>query len=627
MRKTHYWKAAGRTAAPSEILVFDCETRAGPESMVDGGEFHRLRLGCAVAYRLERGRRTRQDKLHFREPDELWSFIAGRLSRQRPLHVFGHNLAYDLAAADVWPRLESERFACSKAILEGGILLIEGEYDGKGIVFCDTFNYYKCSLSTIGASLGLPKGTMPDWAAPDDEWYDYCMRDVEVTALAVDRLIAFVRENELGPWQPTIASLAFSAFRRRFMSHKVLVHSYPEPLRVERAAYYGGIVDTRYVGEVKSSPVHELDVVSMYPHVCTFTLPAVFKGWSDALTVDGLADKMTRYFVTADVEIDTPDETYPYRVGKRVYYVTGRFRTCLSHPELQTAVRAGHVVGCHAATWHTRETIFKDYMEFFTRKKGEYRAAGNDAFAAIAKYYANSLYGKAGQLTPRWAAWDGATFEEIERQNGLRPGTLSKLASNPPPMSGYEGGHSVPEYGLRLELRHLFGLLEVKIGQTESRDSCPAVAAAVTSYARTYLRGLQRAAGDGNVYYSDTDSLWVSDAGLERLARAGHVVPGVLGKLEHKGTYQRMHIFAPKDYVADDVIKTKGVRRNAGVTSDGRYVQLQFPSAKEMLLGGHSGGVYCPIVVKRLRRANDHCVTGPDGWTRPWRVGAGGGFF
>lgn len=621
MRVNHYWKASARTAAPSEIVVFDCETRAGPESSVPGGEFHTLRLGVALAYRLERGSRTRRASLRFRDGADLWRFVESRMSKQRPVWVFGHNLAYDVAAANLWPFLESEDFECEKAIMEGGVLLVEGAYKGMPIVLCDTFNYYKCSLAAIGRSLGLPKMAMPAWAAPDDEWFDYCARDVEVTAAAVDALIAFVRENALGPWQPTIASLAFSALRKRFLSHKVLVHTYQEPLILERAAYYGGIVDTPFIGDVPASPVHELDVVSMYPSVCRGPLPTVFRGYRNDPPLDEVARRMKTHFCIADVIIRSDRDTYPQRRGKRVLYVTGFVRTQLAHPELAEALDRRHVASVLAYAWYDRAPVFKEYMDFFTSKKGEYRAAGDEAFATIAKYYANSLYGKCGQMTPRWLPWNEDTFSQIAVENGLPPHALDRVAANPPDLSRPEEGYTISEHGIDLELRSIFGCVEVKMSRGESRDSVPAVAAAVTSYARCLLRSFQRAAGERNYFYSDTDSLWTNDAGLARLTGAGLVRKGELGFLDHVSTHNHMKIYGPKDYKTDRVEKIKGVRRDAGITSGGDYVQLQFPSPKSTIMGSVRGGVMVRLVVKRLRRSPDHCVVGADGWTRPFRAG------
>lgn len=619
MRHRHYWKKAGPAAAPSEILCFDTETLAGPESEVEGGEFHTLRLGVATAYRLERGRRTRQKTIRFKDDATFWAFVVERTSRQRPLWVFGHNLGYDLAAVRGYRFLGGEDFAAEKVILDGSILLIQGFVGGNKIVFCDTFNYYKCSLASIGKSVGLAKMAMPAWSAPDDEWFAYCERDVEVTCLAVDNLIQFVRQNELGPWQPTIASLAFSALRSRFMTHKVLVHDDKEALAAERLAYYGGIVDTPFVGRVPASPIYELDVCSMYPAVCRNELPVEHKGNVRRPPLGLLRKLLGSYQVVASVTLRTSAETYPCRVGKRVFYPTGTYQTQLCTPELVEALKRNHVLECTFAAYYKTAPVFKSYMEWMVGQKTAFRAGGNEAFSVLCKYYANSLYGKTGQLTPRWQPWEAQTFRQLELSFGLPEGALAHLDNAPVRVSGGEQPYLIPDMGVSFDVRSQFGIVEIKTGQTESRDSNPALAGHVTSFARVLLRSYQRTANHLHYYYSDTDSVWVDSEGLSRLREAGHVQAEALGFLGLAGEYESLTVHGRKDYQADGKVRRKGVRANAYNAGSGYFIQLQFPGARKLLLEEARDGVYCPWVVKRLARRPDHCVVGPDGWTRPLR--------
>lgn len=618
MRKPHYWKPAGRSAAPSEIVCLDTETHAGPSTEVAGGEYHTLRLGVAVSYRLDKGRRTREKWLTFTDPADFWDLVCSRLSKHRPVWIFGHNLPYDLGAVGGWRFLQSGVYDVEKAVLEGQMFFVLGFVEESRLNFCDTFNYYKCSLASIGKALGLAKLPMPEWEAPDSEWAAYCRRDVEVTAAAVDTLVGFVREHELGPWQPTIAGLAFSAFRRRFMSHKVLVHDYKDALAVERSAYYGGVVDTPIVGKEIGGPVYELDVCSMYPAVCCLPLPSRIVAFSPACTLHSLRQLASQYLLVADVTLRTDRDTYPCRVGDRVYHPTGEYRTCLPHPELVAALERGHIRDVHYAAWFTRDLLFERYMHYFVDMKSRYRKEGNEAFSTVAKYLLNSLYGKTGQLTPRWWEWGEDALAELEVRHGLPAGALTYLAPHPPDLYLAEETMSVAEWGVTLRLRNYWGGLEVEVGEAESRDSCPAVAATVTSYARLLLRGYQATAGEGHWYYSDTDSIWVDKEGLKRLKASGCVADEVLGKLSVKREYSRLIVHGPKDYEADEVVKRKGVRPRAEPTDDGGYSQLHFPSAKSMLLRGPWTGVFVRRAVKHLRRTIDRGVLLDDGTVRPF---------
>lgn len=619
MRLPHYWRVAGPGSAPSNILVFDTEAWHGHGENRQEDELQTLRIGCAIAYRLSGSNRTRKKRTTFFNPGRFWGFVHDRLDVHRPLWVFGHNLAYDLGIVGGWGLLGSEDFEPHRVAVSGGIFFMTGLLHGRPVTFCDTGNYYRCSLETIGKSLGFPKLDMPDQRAGDDVWETYCMRDVEVTAAAVDSLIAFVRDEQLGPWQPTIAGLAFSGFRSRFMTHNVLVHDHARALRLEREGYYGGIVDTGHIGAVPSTPVYELDVCSMYPSVCLQDMPTVHQGWTDRLSVGDVSGLLDSYSVLAKVAVETVERTFPVRLKSGVYHPTGRYVTVLPDPELREAMALGLVREVYEASWYTAEPVFADYMRYFTERKIEYGQGVNKAWETLCKYYANTLYGKTGQLSHGWCEWDHRAMARLEEQHGLPEGTLSRYGARPPTLYELEGHAHLPGLPSPVKVRDLFGVVEVQVGESESRDSCPAIAATVTSYARCLLRGYQRIAGAGHWFYSDTDSIWTDADGKRRLEERGCVSPGILGKLDCKAEHARMVVYGPKDYETDRVRRIKGVRAKAKPDGKGGWVQLHFPSTLVQMRDSTGGGVLVRRVTKRLHRQVTKCRVLPDGTTRPLR--------
>lgn len=617
MRTPHYWRKAGAKCAPNNLLFFDCETHFGSAASVAGGELQTLRLGYWMAYRREGVKRTRSDAGTFRTPDAFWSAVRGRLDNRRPLWVFAHNIAYDLGCVNGWKWITGGSFKADKAFVTGSMFYLKGYVDGCGLIFCDTLNYYRCSLAELGRSVGVPKMTMPAYDAPDAEWETYCRNDVEVTAAGVDALRDFNRTNALGPWQPSIAGLAFSAYRAGFLWEKCLVHNYPRPLALERGCYYGGVVDTPVVGRPVPGPVYELDVCSMYPSCCRSRLPRRFRGDGSRYGIRGIKGLAEKYMVAARVDLDTPDYPYPVRQRRGTYFATGRFTTDLAHPELMGAIDRGHVRNVWYVAYYEADEIFREYMQFFADKKAQYTREGNDAFRTLTKYYANSLYGKTGQLSPRWRQWDSESLKVLEERFGLADGELERWYAKPPDLYETEEVFRFPSIPEPIPVRDLFGVVEVQCGETESRESCPIVAATVTSYARELLRGFQATAGRGHWFYSDTDSIWVDATGLENLTRAGCVRDNELGYLSLKETHAWLTVFAPKDYETDLTLKRKGVRASAEPSPSGGWLQPQFPGAMQQLRDGIAGGVYVRDVDKHLRRTLTKCKVLSDGRTRP----------
>lgn len=616
-RTPHYWRPSGRTSCPDNFLFFDSETVPTPHPKGYPGEFHRLRLGVALAYRLVKGKRTREREVLYRTAGVFWAFVESCLSRDRPLWIVAHNTAFDMGTVDGWRVLSSKRFAWDTAIFEGGTFFLRGSMDGCPVVVSDTTNYYRCSLKAVGRSVGIPKLPMPDFGEPDHRWATYCRNDVQITAAGMDLLIAFWKEHELGPWQPTIGSLAFSAFRHRFMRHKVLVHTDQNVLDLERGCYYGGRVDTPYIGEVPSSTIHEVDFSSLYPSTYTQPLPYYPVGAVAFPRPREVLALGSDTHILADVTLRTKDTTYPVRVKSRVYHPRGTYRTMLADPELRRALAAGHVLYVHYAAWFKAAPVFEDYLHYFYSLKCQYDKAGDEGFRTLCKYLLNSLYGKAGQLSPRWLAWNAEAMRMLEFTHGLPEGSLAPHAAAPPRLTGPEGSVSLPGIPDPLPIRCYWGYLEVQVDRKESRDSTPALASTVTSYGRLKLSDAQRAAGGRHWFYSDTDSLWVDDVGLGNLSAARMVGDGSLGKLEHKRSVSRMAVHGRKDYEFDGERRLKGVRPNAEEIAPAVYRQHAFPSAGTQLADRLADGVFVREVVKHLRRTVDWCRPGADGWTRP----------
>lgn len=617
MRHGHYWKLAGAKMAPANILCFDTETWHGDEAKVEGGEFQTLRLGCALAYRLEKGVRTRVKRITFTDPEPFWELVVSRLDKRRPLWVFAHNAAFDMGVVCGWEWLRETNIQVDKAAISGQLFYLKCIHNGCGLVFADTLNYYRCSLKQLGRAVGIHKSEMPTQESGDADWQRYCMQDVEVTAAGVDALIAFNRKERLGPWQPSIAGLAFSGYRAAFMKHQVLVHDDRPCLNLERGCYYGGLVDTPRIGEAPSTPIYELDVCSMYPSVCQYDLPYYKEGYSERVGMKVFDKLRKKYMLAAEVTIESPETPYPVRLKSGTYHPTGRFVTCLAHPELMRAVDAGHVKWIHRLAWYRYAPIAADYMKHFVRRKVEFKKADNAAFETLCKYYANNLYGKWGQMTPQWLEYGPEALAALEEQFGLREGLLQEKYPTAPDLYCPEAFRLFPEIKEPIPLRDYYGVVEMRVGECESRDSCPILAATVTSYARLLLRDYQKIAGEGNWYYCDTDSIWTNRVGYERLVAAGSVKQDTLGYLSLKHEHNRLVVFGPKDYECDTARRLKGIRAAAKPDGKGGWTQLHFPSAAAQIRLNKPGGVFVAEVLKHLRRELTKCVLLPDGKTRP----------
>jgi hypothetical protein len=227
----------------------------------------------------------------------------------------------------------------------------------------------------------------------------------------------------------------------------------------------------------------------------------------------------------------------------------------------------------------------------------------------------------------------------IEQRYKLPEGALSLYDDYRPQLDTREQEIVLQSHGITVAVRDYFDCPEVAVGEHESRDSCPAIAACVTSYARVLLREYQSIAGDSNWYYSDTDSIWTNLLGYQRLMSAGHIKQDTLGKLSLKRVHDYLIVHGPKDYETPAGVTLKGVKptlvqtpegyvKQYVRTADGGYVQKEFPGIRAQLSTlppdivslGYSPdtlGVFVADVVKHLRRTLNKCVKLDTHWTRP----------
>jgi len=147
-------------------------------------------------------------------------------------------------------------------------------------------------------------------------------------------------------------------------------------------------------------------------------------------------------------------------------------------------------------------------------------------------------------------------------------------------------------------------------------NAATAISATVASYARLALWIFIETASLENVYYVDTDSLMVTEEGLERLR------PWIgtdLGWLKLEKEADAVEIRAPKDYTFGTLSKIKGVPKRAEAVADSIYAYTKISKVKTSLKEGSADPVE-EVEVRILNRWVKKRVVLPDGSTEPLRL-------
>jgi len=549
---------------PSILAFVDVETYIHEDT--DGRVSFPFRLGVLIFVEIRSdGKVHRRSVNRFSSPNEFISLLLDYISAKKVLHLFGHNIGFDLRALDVFNKLHSAGFTVSLPIINHRVFIARATSDRGSILMLDTANYGAISVEQMGRDVSLPKLEVSFETADDETLYVYCERDAEILERFMLSYIAFLKKNDLGGFSVTLASQAMSAFRHRFMPVPPVLHNFDGVLKLERSGYRGGRVECFYIGQLNTQKYYYLDINSMYPTVMLNNeYPYQFAGFTENLPLRWLGARLARFYCIADVTLKTQTNAYPRYYNDALCFPTGQYRTVLHDAELRFAYERGEIVTVHSCASYYKARLFTDYVMFFNELKEQAAKAGNVSWRLIAKLMLNSLYGKFGQLD--------VTREII--------GETEQDAMSRMTVIDYDTGQHFIEY-------EWFGekIREVRGG--EAALSFPAIAGAVTAYARMMLFGYIQKAKMDNVFYCDTDSLFTNEAGYELLS--DDIDSYKLGMLKLEDVATHVEIYNPKDYIFGDKVRHKGIPSKAERVGPQKWRYLQFTSFLSWLNDGASG--------------------------------------
>lgn len=556
-RPCHALKAEKTLAVPRHVIFFDCESHMSKTQT--GDTEHILRLGWACYYRRAEFNRPAVKKwLEFRDPDSFWCFVDANCRTKNKLWVIAHNLSFDFKVVEGFRYLRRLGFKCKFFHSSGATTLIKVTQRGKSIMFVDSLNWFKESVEKLGQRLGIPKLKIDFETADDFELSIYCKRDVEILVEIFEHLVRFLQANRISRLCYTIGSTAMAAFLFRHYNTPIYIHNNEQALQLERASYKGGRTECFYIGGLSDGPFYVVDVNSLYPFVMrNHNYPVKYAKIAHNVSRSDLGVYLQSMASVATVTLTTDSPLYAVR-GERTTFPTGTFTTTITTPDLLTALAGGHISRVSTAVFYESAPIFKSYVDRFYGIRQEFARAENPVFEHFCKILLNSLYGKFGQKADDWCKIGDAPLE---------PDRVEDIID--------------ADSGRRRKLRYLLGEVFECVGSGESYNSFPAIAAHVTAYARAYLWHLIVTAGRENVYYCDTDSLFVNSRGLDNLS--DYLDDNELGKLKIEYQTSTLSIKGLKDYETQDKTVLKGIKKDSTLVRDSTYSVEHWPTLQGTL--------------------------------------------
>jgi hypothetical protein len=502
---------------------------------------------------------------------------------------------------------------------ESGVQAFTEFRRGSGrLVFIDSMNYFAVSLKELAIKVGMEKMDVDPLTGDTENVVAYCKNDVAIVQKAVSTLVAWFKANDLGNMQRTLASLSMAAFRHRFMHHKIFIHAEQPVLALEREAYHGGRVEVFYQGKAQGQ-FYQLDVNSMYPSLMQhYRVPNKLIYYArNGMIQSEMKKRMKHQYLIARVTLTTEEERYPLKRENRLLHPIGTFETVLCHTSLLSALCRGQVKKVHEVACYQAVVLFDRFVAYFWSKREEAEAQGDKINSYFFKKLMNTLYGKFGQRRtlrivkdcPKPDAFDSSLWV-VDGLHCTRWRFAGKEVWILP--THCQSGFCVQPK----ECDKSHCLLDAS---SESYHSFPAIAAAITDYARCFLWQLIVTAGLGHVYYVDTDCLVVDQAGKDALSS---YISAELGDLKIEKEFTSLEIYSPKDYTFGDKKRLKGVKTKAVYDEEKKgYRQDQFERFRGGLRKGNPEGINVASVLKHLSRELTTRRPHPGGWTRPFVLG------
>jgi hypothetical protein len=279
-------------------------------------------------------------------------------------------------------------------------------------------------------------------------------------------------------------------------------------------------------------------------------------------------------------------------VHGRVIFPVGEFETVLATPEIALALKENVIVKVLSVALYEKDHIFKDFIDFFYQERLKAKENKNTAYDLFFKILMNSLYGKFGQMMGEWETVGKCDPKEVDYWT-----------------------QSLEDDSYIYKYRKINGLIQRYNKKREAFNSFPAISSHVTSYARVKLWTLIEIAKMENVYYCDTDSIFVNQSGYDNLR--DHISDLDLGKLKVECVTDDMKILGCKQYIFKEKVKHKGLKKDAVKISDNTYMQTQWSTLKTLIINKNLHDYQVKDVIKQFTGIYDKGIVQVDGIVKP----------
>ncbi len=584
-----------KESTPQDFIFWDIETFVNP---VKYGNMFPFRLACFASVRLnEDGHITnvKCDTVHTEE--DLVDYVMNKLIEKTSITMMAHNTPFDLDHSHLLQHMIAHGFKVSSWYSKATTTVIVLKRKKLKLTILDSMNWFNVPLAKIAESLGEQKIDVNFENCTTEELEAHCLKDVEILVKMFSRYKKLFSTAFRTNISYTRAGDAIRLFRGSKAADKVHYNNDSDIISREFASYLGGRVELYRLGILPTKQYHKLDFNSLYPSVM------IANKYSVELISSGVPkkypdiDKIRKCCnVMIDVSVNTKENCFGIRTKDGLIFPTGKFRTHLVGDEAQYCLDHKLYDKIHKIWVYRKADIFSELLTKIYDLRVKYKTEKNDTFQYALKLLMNSIYGKFGQKT--------GDFKIVGKTDKIDYGTLDEFNADDESMVVH---------------RVLEGVIYDATDNVITAHTSPIIVSEITANARLKLYKAMKMAGENNVFYCDTDSIFTNDIGLERLELI--IDDNKIGYLKLEESSHAVEIIALKSYTFGNTSKLKGVPDSAEQIGYKKYIYNRFNTLHNSLFANKKIDEDSYWQVKELLGVYSKGLIMKDGTITPWKLG------
>lgn len=592
MKKGHYIKRNDTSRIPKRHIIIDTEARFHRKGKA---EIQDWRCGVATFCVLTEAGTWKTSTQEYMSADDLWDDITSFTRARQRTVIWAHNLSYDIRVSRALECLAGLGWEMKDIRLAQQGTWAKFKRDDCALVAVDSAAVWGTSIEVLGSALGI--GTV-SYPATDDTaaWLAKCHRDVEILSTAVRKYISWLIDADMGSWQVTGAGQAWSAWRHKHYTHKILVADDLNAREAVRKAAWTGRAEAWSYGTDQTATVYDMDFQNAYPRIAEqIQVPVRQYSKAKVATLDGLIKLADRFCVLAELKVTTDHPIVPTEHDGHMIWPVGTFQTTLWDPEIRLLHEHSATVEVGQVWVYRKAPALRQWAQWILSELHKDNTEVPPWLKIILKHWSRALIGR---FAMRFQSWEPfATSETSDIQLFI--------------------GHDFDE-------DRPFKLLQVgtkilALGEEmDGRDAVPEITGYIMSEARRRLWNAAQRIGQQHILYIDTDSMLCDVSGYRKACElANH--PEMAG-LRLKRRFRGYSIAGPRQVILGGEPRISGVPRKAKRTGEWEFEGEVWRGLDESIRHGQVSQVKISSRTFRVMKVDRRRIRNGDGRTVPIRL-------